>query len=114
MSMPAGQSGPAVTMRVEPEEVVRLRIRLEAVRDSVNDYVRDNTDALRGKPLAEDDVSKDAAKDFEVNADAAITETRKFVNELERTIAGLKDAADTYNLVDDTHASAMQKLTKDH
>lgn len=111
--MPAGQSGPAVKMTVQPEEVVRLMHRLEAVRDSVNDFIHDSRIALRGKPLAEDDVSKDAAKDFEVNADAAITETRKFVEELERTIAGLKDAADTYNLVDDTHATAMQKLTKD-
>jgi PE family len=108
MSMPSGP----VRMTVEPEEVLRLKTRLLAVRDSVNEYVRSNADDLRGRPLAEDDVSLDAAEDFEVNANAAIDVTRRFIGELERTITGLKDAAATYDLVDDTHATAMRQLAK--
>ncbi|MCS7482717.1 PE domain-containing protein [Umezawaea endophytica] len=114
MSVPTGQSGPAVKMTVLPKEVVHLMIKLEAVRDSVTGFVQDNADALRGKPLAEDDVSKDAAEDFKANASAAIDAARKFAGELTKTINGLKDAAKTYHLVDETHATTMQQLTKDH
>src|SRR4051794_33145106 len=112
--MSAGQSNPAVTMRVQPEEVVRLKTRLETVRDSLNDFTRDNRDALRGGPLADDEVSRDAAEDFAANADTAIDATRQFIDELERTIAGLEQAVTTYNLVDDTHATTMQQLIEDH
>ncbi|HWO67439.1 MAG TPA: PE family protein [Umezawaea sp.] len=101
-------------MTVKPEEVVRLKHKLEAVRDSVNDFVRDQRDALRGVPFADDEVSQDAAKDFAANADTAIQVARQFIDELDRTITGLDQAVTTYNLTDDTHAIAMQQLTKDH
>jgi len=112
--MPAGQGGPAVKMTVQPEEVVRLKTRLEAVRDSVNDFVQNNGETLRGGPLASDDVSQDAAKDFAANAESAIDAARKFVGQLNNTIAGLEQAKSTYNLIDDTHATVMQQLIKDH
>jgi methyl-accepting chemotaxis protein len=106
------QAGP-VKMTVEPEEVLRLKTRLEAVRKTVEIFIRDNSDALRGKPLAEDDVSQDAAVDFAANADSAVDVARQFVDQLTNTILSLKDAAATYQLVDDTHATAMQQLAKD-
>jgi exonuclease VII small subunit len=100
-------------MKIEPAEVLRLKTRLEAVRDSVNDFVRDNRNALRATPFADDDVSKDAAKDFADNAATAIEVCRKFIDELERTIDGLDQAVKTYNLADDVHATAMHQLKKD-
>jgi hypothetical protein len=112
--MPAEQGGPAVKMTVQPEEVVRLKTRLEAVRDDVAGFISANRMSLRGGPLADDDVSKDAAKDFTANAESAIDVTRQFLDQLDVTIVGLKEALAAYNLVDDTHATAMQQLTKDH
>jgi exonuclease VII small subunit len=106
------QAGAAVTMKVEPAEVVRLRAKLQAVRDSVNDFVRDNRIALRATPFADDDVSQDASKDFANNADKAIEVTRQFIDELEHTIDELDKAIKRYNLADDTHASAMQQLNR--
>src|SRR4051812_35003410 len=113
MSMPAGpQSGPAVKMTVQPEEVVRLKTKLEAVRDDVTGFISANRMSLAGGPLADDDVSQDAAKDFAANAESAIDVTRQFIDQLNVTIVGLENVVSTYNLVDDTHATAMQKLTK--
>jgi len=115
MSMPAGpQGGPAVKMTVQPEEVVRLKHRLEAVRDDVTSFISANRRSLRGGPLADDNVSQDAAKDFAANADSAVDVTRQFVDQLDITIAGLESAVATYRLADDTQAIALQQITKDH
>jgi hypothetical protein len=108
------QPGGAVTMKIEPAEVVRLKTRLEAVRDSVNDFVRDNSQTLVALPFADDDVSQDAATDFATNAETALAVTRQFIDELERTIVELEKAVKTYNLVDDTHATTMQLLNRDN
>lgn len=66
-----------VTMKVEPVEVLRLKARLEAVSDSVTDFIANNTEALRVAPFADDDVSQDAAKDFAANSSEAIEVTRQ-------------------------------------
>jgi hypothetical protein len=108
------QPGGAVTMKIEPAEVLRLKTRLEAVRDSVNGFVRDNRYALLGAPFADDDVSQDAAKDFADNAGTAIAVTRQFVDQLNLTIEELQGVVDTYHLADDTHATAMQLLNRDN
>src|SRR4051812_12526282 len=112
--MPTEQGGPAVTMRVQPEEVVRLKTRLEAVKESVETFIQDNRRSLVGAPLAEDEVSQDAAKDFADNAESAVNVTRQFIDQLNLTIANLEQAVTSYNLVDDTHATDMQQLIKDH
>ena len=106
--------GSTAKMTVKPEEVVRLKQKLEAVRDDVTGFVSANRIALRGCPLADDDVSHDAAEDFAANAESAIDVTRQFIDQLNVTIAGLENAVTTYNLVDDTYAAAMQQLSKDH
>ncbi|MET1075335.1 MAG: PE domain-containing protein [Umezawaea sp.] len=109
MSMPSAGSA---TMRVDPAEVVRLKTRLEAVRDDVRMFATDNRDALRGAPFADDDVSRDAAGDFADNAALALDTTRQFIDQLDLTIEALQRAADTYRLTDDTHSAAMRRLDR--
>jgi hypothetical protein len=108
------QPGGAVKMTIEPAEVLRLQTRLKAVRDSVNDFVRDNSQTLVALPFADDDVSQDAVKDFAANAETAIEVTRQFVDQLNLTIEDLQGVVDTYHLADDTHATAMQLLNRDN
>jgi hypothetical protein len=105
----APAAGP-VTMRVEPEKVLALKTRLEAVRDSVQDFVNANRTALRAQPLALDEVSQDAAADFSDNADTAIDTTRQFVEQLNSTIEALENAVHTYRLVDGNSKSNLSRI----
>jgi hypothetical protein len=108
-----GSSGPSiggpVTMRVEPDKVLDLKARLEAVHDNVDTFFRQQGDNLRARPLAQDDVSVDAANIFAKNADTAIEVGRQFVLELEKTVEQLGEIARTYSLVEDVNRTAMQQ-----
>ncbi|MFJ6676420.1 PE domain-containing protein [Actinosynnema sp. NPDC091369] len=101
-------AGP-VTMQVEPGQILALKARYEAVRDTVQDFLRRQRDNLRGKPVAEDEVSRDAATAFAENATTAIDVTRAFIDQLNLSIDQLDQAAKTYNLVEDINTAAMQQ-----
>ncbi|WP_199444587.1 PE domain-containing protein [Umezawaea beigongshangensis] len=105
----APAAGP-VTMRVEPEKVLALKTRLEAVRDSISSFIVVNRAALRAQPLALDEVSQDAAVDFSENADTAIEVTRQFVEQLTLTITALENAVHTYKLTDDKSQSSLHRI----
>lgn len=111
-----GGSGPSaggpVTMRVEPDKVLELKRRLEAVRDNVRDFLDRQGISLRARPLAQDEVSIEAARIFAENADTALAVSRKFVLELTKTIDQLGEIAKTYNLVEDTNTTAMQQQNR--
>lgn len=111
-----GSGGPSaggpVTMRVEPDKVLALKRRLEAVRDNVKDFMDRQGVNLRARPLAQDEVSIDAAKIFTDNANTALAVTKQFVDELNRSIDGLAAIAKTYNLVEDVNTTAMQQQNR--
>lgn len=111
-----GSAGPSaggpVTMRVEPDKVLALRARLEAVRDNVRDFLRLEGDNLRARPLAQDEVSVDAARIFAENADTALAVTKEFVDQLNLTIEQLSQIARTYSLVEDVNTTAMQQQNR--
>ncbi|MCP2246353.1 PE domain-containing protein [Lentzea aerocolonigenes] len=111
-----GSSGPStggpVTMRVEPGKVLSLKARLEAVRNSVRDFLKLEGDSLRARPLAQDEVSVDAARIFAENADMALDVTKQFVDQLDLTIDQLSKIARTYNLAEDVNTTAMQQQNR--
>lgn len=105
------QAGLAATLKVEPDQVLRLKTRLEAVRDNLSDFVTTKGKELRlWRAFADDDVSRASAEDFNENAALAIRAIRKFIDELNRTIDSLESAAKTYNLTDEVHATAMREI----
>lgn len=99
-------------MRVEPGKVLGLKARLEAVRDNVQDFLKGEGDNLRARPLAQDEVSVDAARIFAENADTALAVTKEFVKQLDQSIAELAAIAKTYNLVEDINTTAMQQQNR--
>ncbi|MEV1115087.1 PE domain-containing protein [Actinosynnema sp. NPDC049800] len=101
-------AGP-VTMQVAPDQILTLKARYEAVRDTVQAFVDLEGYNLAGSALSEDDVSKDAAKVFEKNAVTAIDVATQFLVELSLNIDQLNQAATTYRLVEDTNRSDMQQ-----
>ncbi|GAA3458845.1 PE domain-containing protein [Saccharothrix longispora] len=104
----APTSGP-VTMQVEPGRILVLKARYEAVRDTVQDFVDSQRENLRGRSVADDDVSRDAANTFAENATTAIDVTRKFIDQLGLSIDQLDQAAKTYNLVEDVNTATMRQ-----
>jgi hypothetical protein len=111
-----GSTGPSasgpVTMRVEPGKVLGLKARLEAVRDDVQDFLKEEGDNLRARPLAQDEVSVDAARIFAENADTALAMTKEFVKQLDQSISELAAITKTYNLVEDINTTAMQQQNR--
>jgi hypothetical protein len=96
------------TLHVEPDQVLRLRNRLAAVRDRVENFLRDKAEALNVRPLGADPVSAETAQAFNENAQAAIDAASGFVDELNRVLGSLDQAAKAYNLVENTHAQAYR------
>ncbi|MBY8850775.1 PE domain-containing protein [Saccharothrix longispora] len=107
----AGAPAPAgpVTMQVEPGQILALKARYEAVRDTLQDFLDSQRENLRGRPVAEDDVSRDAANVFAKNAATVIDVTTKFIVELTLSIDQFDQAAKTYNLVEDVNTATMQQ-----
>ncbi|RKT53454.1 PE domain-containing protein [Saccharothrix australiensis] len=107
-----GGTAAPVTMQVQPDQILALKARYEAVRDTVQDFLDRNRDALRARPLADDDVSRDAAQVFTENATTAIDVVDRFVNELALNIAQLDQAAKTYKLVEELNTQSMQSQAR--
>ncbi|WP_433270419.1 PE domain-containing protein [Actinosynnema sp. CS-041913] len=97
-----------VTMQVEPDRILALKARYEAVRDTIQDFLINERDNLRARPLADDDVSQDAAQGFAENAMTAVDVVDRFVHELTLNIEQLDLAAKTYHLVEDVNTQSMQ------
>jgi hypothetical protein len=108
-----GASAPApagpVTMQIEPGQILALKARYEAVRDTIQDFLDSQRENLRGRSIADDDVSRDAADTFADNATTAVDVTTKFIIELTLSIDQLDQAAKTYNLVEDVNTVTMQQ-----
>lgn len=107
----AGAPAPAgpVTIQVEPGQILALKARYEAVRDTVQRFLMKERQNLRVQPLGDDEVSRDAADRFAENADMAIDVTQRFLDELNVNIDQLEQVAKTYNLVEEVNTVAMQQ-----
>ncbi|MEU4768878.1 PE domain-containing protein [Actinosynnema sp. NPDC023794] len=101
---------PTTSMQVEPEKVLDLMATYEAVRNSVSDFLQAQGNSLRGRPLADDEVSGDAAGVFTDHSSVALDVTEKFLAELDANIEQLLAAARTYGLVEDGNTDVIRKI----
>jgi hypothetical protein len=108
----SGSTSGGTTMRIEPGQILKLKAEYQEVFDDVRNFLDRERDNLRGRPLADDDVSQDAAKVFQENAETAIKVTDLFLQELRRNIDQLDAAARTYNLTEDTNRASMQQQNR--
>ncbi|MFD1146333.1 PE domain-containing protein [Saccharothrix hoggarensis] len=95
---------------MEPEKVLDLIRRYEDVRNDVLDFLDAHRDSLFGRPLADDEISADAAKVFTDHSTLALDVTNKFLAELNANIEQLLAAARTYGLVEDGNTEAIHKI----
>lgn len=99
-------------MQVEPERVLDLIVRYEEVRDALSDFLLNHGNSLRGRPLADDEVSGDAAVAFTAHSTLALDVSEKFLVELNANIDQLLAAAKTYGLVEDGNTDAIRRLLR--
>ena len=99
-----------MTMQVEPERLLDLIQRYKDVHKSIQSFLHGQGDALRARPLADDEVSGDAAAVFTAHSTLALGVTEKFLVALNVNIEQLLAAARTYGLVEDDNADVMRGL----
>jgi hypothetical protein len=99
-----------VIMQIEPDRILALKARYEAVRDTVQHFLEQHRYGLRVQPFALDEVSRDAADSFSRNASTAIAVTLEFVRELNRNIEQLENTAKTYNLAEEANTATVGQV----
>jgi hypothetical protein len=103
------QSSGQVGLRVEPDQVLRLKADLESIYHEVDDFLKTKGATMVMLPLGADPVSADSADAFNENSQAAMDATNGFLKELEGVLHALDQTAKTYDLVDETHAQAWRQ-----
>jgi hypothetical protein len=106
--MPLSEHGGA-TLRVEPDQILRLKTRLDAIRDEVGSFLRDNRQVLNVRPLGKDPVSDETAQAFNENADAALAAAWGYHHELTRVVDALDEAAKEYKRREEANAQKYQE-----
>lgn len=104
-------TGPS-TLRVAPDQVLRLKAELQEIYDEVEVFVRRRTPTMMMQPLGADPVSSDAADAFNENTQAAIDATRGYMDALKGVLASLDQAARAYNLVEDANTQTFRQVVQ--
>lgn len=108
---PNSDAGPS-TLRVEPDQVIRLKNELQPIYDEVSEFLWTKAPSMIMKPLGADAVSSDTAKAFNENSRAAADAARGYLKELKAVLDALDQAAKTYNLIEDDRARAFRQVTQ--
>lgn len=99
-----------MSMQVEPDKLLDLIATYEGVPNSVTDFLEARRDSLRGRPLADDEVSGDAANVFADHSAVALDVTDEFLVQVNTNIEQLREAARTYGLVEEGNTDVIRKL----
>jgi ribosome biogenesis protein Tsr3 len=97
------------TLRVEPDQVLRLKAELQPIYDEVNEFLKTKAPAMIMRPLGTDPVSSETAQAFNENAQTAIDAAWGYLDELENVLNALDQAVKTYNLVEDTNTQTFRQ-----
>lgn len=104
-------TGPS-TLRVEPDQVIRLKNELQPIYDEVDEFLWARAPSMAMKALGADPVSSDAAEAFNENAQAAVDAARGYLNELKAVLDALDQAAKTYSLTEDERAQTFRQVSQ--
>ena len=105
-----GSALPPATLVVHPDQVLRLKHRLEARRQAVVDLMLAELDNLaRVPPPGTDPCSTRAVDVLGQNGQSAIDASKGFVLELNNMIDSLGEAARMYGLVEDSNTDRFRR-----
>jgi hypothetical protein len=100
------------TLRVEPDQVLRLKTELQTIYDEVEVFLRRRTPTMMMRPLGADPVSSDAADAFNKNTQSAIDAARGYQDALKGVLDTLDQAVRTYDLVEDANTQAFRQVVQ--
>lgn len=107
----AANTGPSTsTLRVEPDQVLQLKAELQPIYDEVEEFLSTRERSMAMQPLGADPVSYETASAFNENAQSALDAAWGYLEALKGVLDALDQAAETYNLVDETHAQILRAL----
>lgn len=104
-----GTAASRSTLRVEPQQVLRLKADLQLIRTEVEDFLLNKGRYMAMRPLGADQVSRAAADAFNENSRAALDAAFGYLGELQRVLDALDHVAATYSLVEDTITRTFRK-----
>jgi hypothetical protein len=102
------QLGGQAALRVEPDQVRRLKAELESIHHEVEHFLKTRGPTMTILPLGADPVSNETAGAFNENSQTAIDATNGFLTQLQNVIHALDDSAKRYEEIDETHAGAYR------
>jgi hypothetical protein len=101
---------PAARMVVDPDNIIRLKQRLEDRRQILRDYLTRKGDALfTGRAPGTDPCSERNAEVFTDNGKAAAEALRGFIKALGATIDSLHASAVAYGLVEEDNTDRFRR-----
>ena len=103
-------SSPAARMVVDPDNIMRLKKRLEGRRDILATYLLDNRYAVfTGRAPGTDPCSERNAEVFTDNGKAAAVALTGFITTLDETIGSLHASAVAYGLVEEDNVDRFRR-----
>ena len=107
---PAGSALPPATLVVNPDQVLRLKRRLEDCRQQVRDFMRSQKqDLVNVPPPGADPCSARAVGALGRNGQAALDAAQGFVDKLRNVINSLDEAARLYGLTEESNADRLRQ-----
>lgn len=101
-------TGPTTsTLRVDPAQVLHLKAELQPIHDQVESFLNRYGPTMVMPPLGADLVSREAAEVFNENTQSALDAAWGYLDELRNVLGALDQAANTYNLVEDTNTQTF-------
>ncbi len=101
---------PAARMVVDPDNIMRLKKRLEDRRDILRDYLRRRRGAaFTGRPPGSDPCSARNAEVFTDNGKAAAEALDGFIDALGKTIDSLHASAVAYGLAEEDNVNRFRR-----
>jgi hypothetical protein len=106
---PDGTGASTSTVRVDLDQVLRLKAELQPIHDEVETFLTRGASGMMMRPLGADPVSSETAEAFNENTQTAIDAARGYIAELKNVLDALDQAVQTYNLVEDANTQSFRQ-----
>lgn len=100
------------TLRVDPDQVLQLKADLQPIHDEVEAFLNTNGRTMVVQPLGADPVSSETAEAFNENTRSALDAAWGYLAELKNVLAALDQAAQAYDLVEDTNTENFRRIVR--
>jgi hypothetical protein len=106
-----GSALPPATLVVQPDQVLRLKHRLEARREQLREFMRyRKQDLVNVPPPGTDPCSARTVEALGRNGQSALDAAQGFLDELGAVVASLDEAVRLYSLTEESNADRLRQV----